>query len=236
MLIAIPSKGRATKTTSQKVLKDAVFYVPESEAKAYQSHLEQDVIGVPDTVRGITATRNWILDGTDDPWVVMVDDDVKTAGWTEMQSHTTKLHKIKDWYAEFWRLFELMEDFNYRVWGVATQNAPRAIYPYKPILFHSYLTASCCGILNSSGIRFNEAYPVKEDYELGLRCIKEDGGFLAARYLYWVNSHWTDEGGCKTYRTGAMEKKCIDMLVKEYGSFIKRVHRNGTDYSIRIDY
>src|SRR6185437_16215572 len=120
------------------------------------------------------------------------------------------------------------EQCKYRVWGVATQNAPRAVYPWKPILFRSYVTASFMGIINDGRTRFDERFNVKEDYELNLRCIKEDGGIIAARYIHWTNSHWTDAGGCAAYRTQLMELRCIKLLMQLYPGMIRRVRRGGS--------
>lgn len=238
MLIAIPSKGRAGRIRSQKLLNGATLYVPADEEQVYfDAHsLECQVVGVPSSVKGITRTRNWILDNTDDEWVVFVDDDVKIQGWTELQPRCGKQRKLTgdQWTAEFVRLFELTEAMNYRVWGVATQSALRSIYPYRPILFQSYLTASCMGILPRSGLRFDEDFPVKEDYELGLRCVQEDGGIIAARYLYWVNEHWTTDGGCRDYRTQEMEATAIRNLQRKYPGRVKRILRGGCEYSIEL--
>ena len=76
MLIAVPSKNRAGKTTTDRILPNiATFYVPESEIHQY-SYIK-NVVGVPKEVQGITATRNWILKNTDEKWVVFLDDDAK---------------------------------------------------------------------------------------------------------------------------------------------------------------
>lgn len=218
MIVAIPSKGRAGKIKSQKLITSAFVYVPENEVEAYEKGGAVNVVGVPLSVRGITPTRNWILDNVDDPWVVMIDDDLQICGWCEMLEVKGKHRKLTEgeWIGEWEKLFEVTEGLGYRVWGTSTDGALRSIYPYKPFLFQSYVTASCMGIINSSGIRFDEKFTVKEDYEICLRCVKEDGGVVAARYLYWVNSHWKDEGGCKDYRTKAVERKAIIDLQRMY--------------------
>jgi len=63
--------------------------------------------------------------------------------------------------------------------------------------------------------------------EATLRCVKEDGGVVAARYLFWENSHWTDAGGCAAYRTQLLELRCIKLLVSLYPGMIRRVTRGG---------
>lgn len=239
MLIAIPSKGRAGKVKSQKVLPCAVIYVPESEVDDYEAMGTQNVVGVPDSVRGITATRNWILDNTDQGWVVFVDDDVKSQGWKDLGDENAKARKMneEEWLQSFTRLFEMTEDLGFRIWGTSTDGAIRSVYPWKPFIWHTYVTASMMGILNDERrTRFDESFRVKEDYELCLRCIKEDGGIVGARYLYWQNSHWTDEGGCKGYRTQEMEREAIDRLVKMYPGMIRKITRGGSEYSISLDF
>lgn len=238
MLIAIPSKGRASSIKTSKYLPSAHVFVPEGEAKEYERAGAKNVVAVPAAIRGITKTRNWILDHAKDRRVVMVDDDVKTAGWNRLKdesSNTVKLSE-EEWIPEMIRLFDLTEQMKYRIWGVATMNATRAVYPWKPFLFRSYVTASCMGIINDGRTRFDERFQVKEDYELNLRCIKEDGGIVAARYLYWTNSHWTDAGGCAAYRTQLIELRCIKMLVRMYPGMIRRVTRGGSAYSIDLDF
>lgn len=74
MLIAIPSKNRAGNTTTNKILPNVgTFFVPESEIHQYQSYIK-NVVGVPNDVRGITATRNWILKNSKEKHVVFLDE------------------------------------------------------------------------------------------------------------------------------------------------------------------
>jgi len=238
MIIAVPSRGRPTRVLTQKILPECLVYVPANEAKDYERAKVRNIVAVPDKIKGITRTRNWILDHERDPWVVMVDDDVKAQGWVRLLDATTEqlTMSAQEWNAEMIRLFDLTEQLKFRIFGVATMNAPRAVYPWKPLLFRSYVTASFMGILNDGRTRFDESFPVKEDYELGLRCIQEDGGVLAARYLHWTNSHWTDQGGCASYRTQEMELRAISRLRKMYPGMIRRVVRGGSHYSIDLDF
>jgi len=224
MLIAIPSKGRAGQTKSDKVLPSGVMYVPESEAHQYEQ-FNKAVVAVPSSVRGITATRNWILKNTDERWVVFVDDDVKNYGW----------RKILERKGKHLRLFDCCQSLGWKVWGIATQSASRSVYPYKPILFRSYVTASFMGMINDGSMYFDESFPVKEDYEICLRHIKEYGGILAARHVYWENAHWDAGSGCGAYRTQGMEANCIKKLVKMYPGMIRQIKRGGCGYSIELN-
>jgi hypothetical protein len=243
MHVAIPSKGRPGDVRTLGVIPSATVYVPEVEAGAYRKGGAEKVVAVPMEVRGITRTRNWILDTVEENGgarVVFVDDDVKASGYFELFTFRAKIRRLSEekWLAAWGRLFDLAEGFGLRVWGTGTDGALRSVYPYRPFVLHTYITASCMGMwaAGPARLRFDEAYPVKEDYELGLRCLKEDGGVLGARFLFWANDHWGKSGGCKDYRTQEMEEDCIRRLIRQYPGLIRRVTRGGSEYSIELDF
>jgi glycosyltransferase involved in cell wall biosynthesis len=237
MLIAVPSKGRAGKTTTDKILPNCTYFVPSSEVHQYKSIIK-NVVPVPKEVKGITPTRNWILKNTDEKWVVFLDDDAKNVGYTKMEDRKTKkidISKEGFWECEFVKLFDITEQMGYKIWGIKTEAAPRSVYPYKPFLFKSYVTASCMGIVNDGEYYFNEEYIVKEDYEICLRHIRDKGGILAARYIHWENDHWEQDGGCKDYRTIEVEKKAIKMLAKEYPGMVRSAKRKANQFTIALN-
>jgi hypothetical protein len=238
MLIAVPSKSRAGLTTTNKILPSATFYVPKSEIHQYQS-LITNVVAVPNDVQGITPTRNWILKNTKEKYVVFIDDDVKTCGYVKLHERKSQKIDIKEenfWLEQFLLFFKLCEQMQYKIWGVRTESAPRGTHPYKPFLFHSYVTASCMGMINDGEYYFNEKFIVKEDYEICLRHIVEKGGILAVRYLHWENEHWTTDGGCKSYRTVNIERQAIKDLIELYPNYVKSVKRTANEFTIQLNF
>lgn len=237
MLVAIPSKNRAGRTSTNKILPNiGTFFVPKSEMHQY-SYIK-NVIGIPNEIQGITNTRNWILKNTDEKWVVFLDDDAKNVGYTELGRTQSKKIDIKDegfWCEEFLKAFDLTEQLGYKLWGVKTEAAPRSVYPYKPILTRGYLTASCMGMINDGEFYFDENFKVKEDYEICLRHLQIYGGILAIRYIHWENEHWTTEGGCKDYRTLEMEKEAIKNLHKLYPNMIRSAKRKANQFTIQLN-
>jgi len=239
MLIAIPSKSRAGKTTTNKVLPNiGTFFIPESEYHQYKG-LVKNIECVPKEIQGITNTRNWIQKNSQDKWIVFLDDDAKNVGYTKMEERKSKKIDIKDegfWAEEFLKAFDLTEQLGYKIWGVKTEAAPRSVYPYKPILFQTYVTASCMGIINDGEFYFDPNFPVKEDYEICLRHIKKYGGILGIRYIHWENEHWTTPGGCRDYRTIAMEKKAIKDLIRMYPGMIQGAKREANQFTIQLNF
>ena len=238
MLIAVPSKGRAGLTTTNKILPNlCTFFIPESEYHQYKD-LIKNIVCVPKEVRGITDTRNWILENTDDKWVVFLDDDAKNVGYNKLEERKTKKIEIKEegfWAEEFLKFFDMTEQLGYKIWGTRTESSPRGTYPYKPFLTRSYVTASCMGIVNDGEYLFDSEFKVKEDYEICLRHIRDKGGILAVRYLHWENEHWTTEGGCKDYRTVEMEKDAIKKLIKLYPNMIASAKRKANEFTIKLN-
>lgn len=211
------------------------FYVPQSEVGMYSNI--KNVIGVPKEIKGITATRNWILKNTNEKWVVFIDDDVKNCGWTRLNKRTSEKVDESDenfWYLEFLKAFDLAEQLNFKIWGVKTESSPRSVYPYNPIRFKTYVTASCMGIVNDGEFYFDENFKVKEDYEICLRHIVKHGGILGIQYLFWENSHWDDDGGCKDYRTVEIEKDAIKRLVKMYPGMVRSAKRKANKFTIQL--
>lgn len=237
MLIAIPSKNRSFKTTTDKVLPNiGTFFVPESEIHNYS--YVKNVIAVPNEVRGITPTRNWILKNTDEKWVVFIDDDVKNAGYMKMSEEKAKKIEIRDedfWFNEFLKAFDLTEQMGYKMWGLKTESSPRSVYPYKPFLTRTYLTASCMGMVNDGEFYFDEEYKVKEDYEICLRHIEKYGGICGIRYIHWENEHWDTDGGCKDYRTVQVERDAIKKLIKRYPGMIAKAKRKANQFTIKLN-
>lgn len=238
MLFAIPSKGRAGRVKSQRVLPSATVYVPQSEVDDYVRAGTHNVVGVPDSLRGVTPTRNYILEHANDRRVVMVDDDVKSQGFRKLLHAGSKPRPLSEaeWIREATMLFDLTEEFGFRLWGVGTDGAMRSIHPWKPFLTRGYVTGSFMGIVNDGRTRFDERFVHKEDYELCLRCVKEDGGVLAARHVWWANEHWTNEGGTTAYRTQLEELRCIKLLTELYPGMVRRVVRGGSHYSIEVEF
>jgi hypothetical protein len=236
ILIAVPSKGRAGRVRTQKILPSCSVYVPQLEAPAYRRAGARHVVAVPNEIRGITATRNWILRNTKARRVVMLDDDVASQGYIKLHPRNAENIRLDEatWIAEFRKIFEVTEQLQFRIWGVATDGATRACFTYYPFRLRSYVTGSCMGIVNDGRTYFDESFPVKEDYELCARCIKEDGGVVSAQYLFWLSEHWDTKGGCFDYRTQGMERDCIRRLLSAYPGIVRASTRAGHAYSVEI--
>lgn len=234
--ICIPSKGRAGLITSQNIFKSATLFVPESELMQY-SHYENPIVKVPNEVKGITATRNWILKNTKEN-VFFLDDDLQYGGYIERTDYKYKVKRVKEEYIylrEIEKLFDVCNQMNSKIFGFFTVNNNLTNYSFNPFLFNGVCLGSCMGIVNDGTFYFDESYEVKEDYELTLRHIKQQGLTVRSNILFMQHEHTQLRGGCRDSKRIDKEKAAIKRLIKEYPGMIKEAKHRGTSFSIQLN-
>jgi hypothetical protein len=232
-IIAIPSKGRAGLITSQKVFKSAILYVPDSEVKQYSIY-KNKIIGIPNEIKGITATRNWILKNNTCN-VFFLDDDLQYFGYIERTDLKYKVKRLNDEnivISEILKLFEICIQVNSKIFGFFTVGNNLTNYSFNPFLFNGVCLGSCMGIINDGTYYFDESFEVKEDYELTLRHLKDRGITVRSNILFMQHEHTQLKGGCRDSNRIDKEKKAIKKLISSYPNMIKEAKHRGTSFSI----
>ena len=238
MIIAIPSKGRAGRVLTTRIFKSALLYVPESE---YQQYLQfnNNVIAVPKNIKGITQTRNYILKENIENDIVFIDDDLQHGGWIKKGIEKYKQIRItneEDWIEEFEKYFDLTKQLGWHIWGLKYTDNSMTSYAWNPFLLNGLALGSCMGFIKGNKYLFDEDFEVKEDYEISMRHIKEEGGLLSVRYTFMQHEHTQMEGGCRDSTRILKEKKALIGLLKKYPGWIKQAKHHGTMFSIQMNY
>lgn len=234
--IAIPSKGRAGLMTSQEVFKSAIIYVPENEVKQYSIYSNK-IIGIPIEVKGITATRNWILKNNNCN-IFFLDDDFLRGGYYEKTDEKYKVKKIKDeniYIKELTKLFEVTIQCNSKIFGLFTVQNAMSNYSYNPFLFNGVCLASCMGIINDGTYYFDETFEVKEDYELTLRHLTEKRLTVRSNIIFMQHEHTQLSGGCRDSKRIEKEKSAVKKLIQMYPGMIKEAKHRGTSFAIQLN-
>lgn len=234
--IAIPSKGRAGLITSQEIFKSAVIYVPENEVKQYSIY-QNIIIGVPTEVKGITATRNWILKNNNCN-IFFLDDDFEYGGYVERTDEKYKVKRVKEesvYIKEIEKLFEVTEQSNSKIFGLFTVGNNLTNYSYNPFLFNGVCLGSCMGIINDGTYYFDESFLVKEDYELTLRHFIERGITVRSNILFMQHEHTQLRGGCRDSKRIDKEKEAVKRLITMYPNMIKEAKHRGTSFAIQLN-
>jgi len=211
--IAIPSKGRAGLITSNEIFKSAVIYVPENEVKQYSIY-KNKIVGIPIELKGITATRNWILKNNDCN-IFFLDDDFEYGGFVERTDEKYKVKRVKEesvYIREIEKLFEISEQSNSKIFGLFTVGNNLTNYAYNPFLFNGVCLGSCMGMINSGSYYFDETFEVKEDYELTLRHFTERGIIVRSNIIFMQHEHTQLRGGCRDSNRIAKEKDAVKKI------------------------
>lgn len=234
--IAIPSKGRAGLMTSQEIFKSAVIYVPENEVKQYCIY-KNKIVGIPIEVKGITATRNWILKNNDCN-IFFLDDDFEYGGYVERTDEKYKIKRVKEeiiYIREIEKLFEISEQSNSKIFGLFTVGNNLTNYSYNPFLFNGVCLGSCMGIINDGSYYFDETFEVKEDYELTLRHFTERGITVRSNIIFMQHEHTQLRGGCRDSNRIEKEKTAVKKLITMYPNMIKEAKHRGTSFAIQLN-
>ena len=234
--IAIPSKGRAGLITSHEIFKSAVIYVPENEVRQYSIY-KNKIVGIPIEVKGITATRNWILKNNDCN-IFFLDDDFEYGGFVERTEEKYKVKRVKDesiYIREIEKLFEISEQSNSKIFGLFTVGNNLTNYAYNPFLFNGVCLGSCMGMINDGTYYFDESFEVKEDYELTLRHLTERGIAVRSNIIFMKHEHTQLRGGCRDSKRIEKEKKAVKRLIDMYPNMIKEANHRGTSFAIQLN-
>jgi hypothetical protein len=234
--ISIPSKGRAGLITSQEIFKSAIIYVPLNEVKQYSIY-KNKIVGIPIEIKGITATRNWILKNNDCN-IFFLDDDFEYGGFVERTDEKYKVKRVKEEFVyikEMQKLFEVTEQSNSKIFGFFTVGNNLTNYSYNPFLFNGVCLGSCMGIINDGSYYFNEEFEVKEDYELTLRHFTERGITVRSNIIFMQHEHTQLRGGCRDSKRIEKEKNAVKKLITMYPGMIKEAKHRGTSFAIQLN-
>ncbi len=220
--ILSPSYQRAETCTTQKYLPDCTYVVARSEKRAYVKNGHR-VIAVPNTVQGnVCRVRNWILDHFDK--VLILDDDIRRFGrWNEQENHKLDTAEAMEFIEH---AFNLARELGAKMWGMNLLPDKGAYREYTPFAFRSVILGPVQGFTGLD-LRYDEALPLKEDYDLSLQVLNKYRRTLRFNFMHYVCAQHSNVGGCATYRTMDRERKQFYELQKKWGSDIVRIDTQG---------
>jgi hypothetical protein len=221
--VYIPSMGRYGKVTTHKLFKESHIVCPNREVEEYKKYHE-NVIGVDDSIKGITNTRNWILDYNKDNYHIQVDDDALSfhsfeSGKLNKFIDPERINNIIE------NQFRTCDEWELKVWGFALASDYKFYREYTPFSTQGFIGANIIGIIQNP-LRFDSRLKVKEDYDYAMQHIAKYGGAL--RFMkYGIDViHLTNEGGCVSYRTKDVEMDAYEILKAKWGSKVVRLQNN----------
>lgn len=192
--------------------------------------------------KGIAATRQWILDNSPDPHVLMLDDDLSSWSWRE-EINT----RGGDSYVQYRKATDAQ-----RAQGLAEVAKLLKRHGHGSI-GHRLFANNRAGLdfntrqlralaydrdlLKREGIKFR--VPVMEDFDVQLQLLKR--GYECFQYNWLVQEQRgsNEDGGCSTYRTDEVQRKAAEQLAKLHPECVSVVTKeqkgNGTMWGTRTD-
>lgn len=210
-------------------------WVDESEYDAYikanKGH-EDMIISCPKGIQGnLCRIRNYILDtefakGAD--VVLIIDDDFKQMAYFESapgEKYEYRNNKVEaDEFLEFIEKYSrLCAEFGFKFWGVNCNADAMSYMQYTPFSTVSYIGGPFQCFLRGNECRYDEALPLKEDYDMTLQNCNRYRGCLRVNKYHYTVKQAEQAGGCATYRNYAREEQQLNALRKKWGSRIVKI-------------
>ncbi len=220
--IVCPSMGRAGKTLVQDKVSDVIFVVPEREREEYQKNLpHNEVVGCPNNIKGIVATRQWMLD----KWknIFMIDDDIYVIRrqYVESQKSETNITNPD----ESWDIIQQLADITKQMggyhFGFSNAREPVQYESNRPIQHTKYINNSFMGFLEGHGLSYDLGFDEAEDYYITcMNIFKNRFSVIDQRYVFKTYQNFTNDGGCSLYRTQDSMIKNTNRLKALFGTDI----------------
>jgi hypothetical protein len=211
-----PSYKRPEKSITQKKYPFVKLVVKESEADAYRKN-GNDIVVCPDSAQGnLCRVRNWILDNLfdDADCIVILDDDCSGVGrWQDQKKKVFKPEELEE-FCENASI--LCNEFGFKFWGLNCVTDKGAYREYSPFGTLQYIGGPFQAHLKNK-IRYDEALPLKEDYDITLQHIKTNGGCLRFNFAHYQVKQSEQAGGCAAYRNLDYEKSQFFDLQRKWG-------------------
>lgn len=186
---------------------NATLVCPPSEVKGFTA---AGLRAVACKAKGIAATRQWILDNTDDPIVLMLDDDLYSWSWrTEEEGKVRFLRATDKQRAKGFSEFEkLMRKYAFGSIGHKLFSQDKQVIELNGRMLRAL--AYNADILAKEKIKFR--IPVMEDFDTQLQLMKR--GYDGVSYYGIVQEQQGSNvsGGCSTYRTQDVQRAAAERL------------------------
>ena len=193
--------------------------------------------------RGIAATRQWILDNSDDPHILMLDDDLSSWSWREGPDDVNDNHAGVSYrkatpaqrMTGMNAIAKLIKKHGHGSIGHRLFANNRAALDFNTRQLRAL--AYDRDLLFMEGVKFR--VPVMEDFDVQLQLLKRGHECFQYNHLVQEQRASNESGGCSTYRTADVQRKAAEQLAKLHPDcvtvVVKKQKGNGTMWGERTD-
>lgn len=226
MKILMPTKGRAGKCLTMKLVPSAIIVCSKKESEAYaKAYPKNDILVEPDNVNDIVKCRAWLLEKfrkTDD--IFMIDDDLQRV----MRNFSTTGHLADASVKDPDEILEILKNTQFvaeqlgcYLWGYANIVNPVQFTGHDLISLSGYLNNSYMGFRKGHNLKYN--INMKEGEDHFICCLNKHLNRIHVRDKRWAfktSENFKADGGCQGYRNTREMLKTTRYLQKLFGSDI----------------
>ena len=224
----INTLGRVDKQITWRSLPDSIrkntyFSVQEHEAHLYPP--EYKLIVLPDNIRDLPKTRQWLVDNITTRYLVIMDDDLSFFRRHE-NGDPSKLYKTEP--KDIERMFSVIRHLlgsGYPMVGVSAREGNNRVPDAVKFVGRSMrIFGLDLYTVRSAGARFDRT-KTKEDMDMTLQLLR--AGYENAVLYSYANDHVSSNapGGCANYRTLELMKADAEILKALHPEFVKVVEK-----------
>lgn len=233
--VVCPSKGRHDNVRTIKFFPNLTLIVPHNEVELYKENYPYlEVIGTPPHIKGITPTRQWILEQYEE--VFMIDDDVVSVRKNfAFGNQDASLSVPEDIEAILINAIKIARGIGAKVFSFSKIRNPLEYNSFSPLEHTGYMNASFCGFLKGHNLAYDLSMSEGEDHYIScLNVYKNRFGFIDNRYSFVTDGNFTAKGGCNDYRTRNSMIDNTYYLRKKFGNVINL--KGGTALKKKVNY
>lgn len=182
------------------------------------------VIVLPDKIRRLSPTRQWLIENSDDSKIVLLDDDLafyRRKAKTDWHLRYCEDKDIDD-------LFAMLDGWLSDVahCGVSAREGNNRIEPlFTECSRMMRVLAYNLEVVRKVGARFDRI-ETKQDFDMTLQLLR--GGYKNRVSYEFAQGQWRSSnalGGCSDYRTKEMMSRCAGELADLHPGFVKVVEK-----------
>lgn len=175
--------------------------------------------------KGISATRQWILDHTEDPHVLMLDDDLSSWSWrsTDSDGQDVKYVKAteKERIAGFADVAKMLKRYSHGSIGHRLFANARDTLAFNTRQLRAL--AYNADVLKKERVKFR--LPVMEDFDVQLQLLERGYDCFQYNQLVQEQRGSNEAGGCSTYRTQKVQHDAAMALAKLHPASVTVVQK-----------
>lgn len=219
--IVIPSMGRSSEVSTINAIDNPIICVPESEKKDYEiSYPAYEIVGHPDSVKGLSLKRQWMYEHFGD--LFMVDDDL--GGMYRLflapGEEGSRLDPMEA-RAMIESTHQTAKELGAYLFGFSTCNDQRNYDPAIPFRLKGYCNGYGMGLISGSKLYFDGLAVVVEDYFVSLlNAFHHRYAFFDCRFGFSQKKTFKNRGGCSNYRNNKTERESTEFLKKCFGGAV----------------